>query len=245
MDAALAEVGLEGTIEDRQVLRLQPATNYSAARILRAVRGFYRRDAGSALFDVFDGVELLDVRDDVLDFLGAVTQAPERLRHGAVHNLQHTAPGEQFVFHQRDVRLYSGGVAIHEEGDGAGRREHRDLGIAIALLPAECEGPVPAFTGLFLEIIKFLARLNFFDRFAMQADNVQHRFDIIFLEGLGDVSAAGIAVTLERADGAGNFRRLLVSAPGHDGGEGARQGAAFVGVIRQTIAHDQRAEVRV
>src|SRR5207245_8532234 len=244
MNAALAAVGLEGAVENQQVLRLQPAANYSAARILRAVRGFCR-GAGSTLFDVFDGVELLNVRDDVLDFLGAVAQAPERLRHGTVHNLQHAAPGEQFVFHQRDVRFHPGGVAVHEEGDGAGRREHRDLGISIALLPSEGERPVPTFAGLFLEVMKFLARLNFFDRFTMKPDNVQHGFDVFFLERLIDVGATRIVITLERADGAGNFRRLLVSAPAHDGGKGAGQGAAFVGVVRQTVAHDQGAEVRV
>ena len=76
MDAALAAVGLEGAVENREMLRLQPAANYGAARILRAVRDFCRRDAGGTLFDVFDGLELLNVPDDVLDFLGAVAQAP-------------------------------------------------------------------------------------------------------------------------------------------------------------------------
>ena len=79
----------------------------------------------------------------------------------------------------------------------------------------------------------------------MKVDNVQHGFDVVFLERLGDVSAPGIVISLERPDGAGNFRRLLVSAPGHDGREGAGQRAAIVGVVRQSVAHDQRAEVRI
>src|SRR5262249_46290814 len=43
----------------------------------------------------------------------------------------------------------------------------------------------------------------------------------------------------------GDFRALFVGVAGHDRGDGPGQGAAFVGIIRQTIAHDQRAEIGV
>ena len=39
--------------------------------------------------------------------------------------------------------------------------------------------------------------------------------------------------------------RLLVGVAGHDGGDGAGQGAALVGVVGQAVAHDERAEVGV
>ena len=55
-------------------------------------------------------------------------------RHRLVDDLQHAAAGEQLVFHQRDVGLDAGGVAIHEEADGAGGREHGDLRVAVAVL---------------------------------------------------------------------------------------------------------------
>ena len=43
----------------------------------------------------------------------------------------------------------------------------------------------------------------------------------------------------------GDFGRLLVGVAGHDGGDGAGQRAAFVAVVRQAVAHDERAEVGV
>ena len=73
-------------------------------------------------------------------------------------------PGEQFVFHQRDVGFDAGGVAVHEERDGAGRRQHGDLRVAIAMLPASLQRAVPAVARFFLQIIEFLARLNLLRR---------------------------------------------------------------------------------
>ena len=63
MDAALAAIRLEGAVEDRQMLRLQAA-----------------RDGLAAVGDVFNGVELLDVRDDALGFLRRCSRAGAALR---------------------------------------------------------------------------------------------------------------------------------------------------------------------
>ena len=70
------------------------------------------------------------------DFRLVVTEPAQRVGHAAVDDLQHAAAGEQFVFHQRDVGFDAGGVAVHQEGDGAGRREHGDLRVAVAVLLA-------------------------------------------------------------------------------------------------------------
>ncbi len=64
LDAALAAIGLEGAVEDRQMLRLQAAG-----------------DGLAALLDVFNRVEFLDVGDDALDFLRAVAQPAQRFGH--------------------------------------------------------------------------------------------------------------------------------------------------------------------
>jgi hypothetical protein len=115
-DAALAAKGLEGAVEDREVLRLQAGG-----------------DGGAVFLDVLDGVEFGDVGDDGGDFrLGVM---PRRRRASATPRLtilRHAAAGEQFIFDQRDVRLDAGGVAIHEEGDGAGGGQDGDLGVAVA-----------------------------------------------------------------------------------------------------------------
>ena len=43
----------------------------------------------------------------------------------------------------------------------------------------------------------------------------------------------------------GDLRRLLIGVAGHDGGNGASQSAAFVGIVGQTVAHDERAQIGV
>jgi hypothetical protein len=43
----------------------------------------------------------------------------------------------------REVRLEAGGVAIHDQADRAGRRDHRGLRIAIAVQHAERDGLIP------------------------------------------------------------------------------------------------------
>ena len=93
--------------------------------------------------DVFNGVEFLDVRDDALGFLGAVAQPAQRFGHRAVDDLQQAAARQQLVLHQRDVGLDAGRVAVHQEGDGAGGRQHGDLRVAIARCAAAFERAVP------------------------------------------------------------------------------------------------------
>ena len=59
------------------------------------------------------------------------------------------------------------------------------------------------------------------------------------------MGAAGVVVALERLRDGGDLRGLFVGVAGHDGGDGAGQGAAFVGIIRQAVAHNERAEIGV
>ena len=63
--------------------------------------------------------------------------------------------------------------------------------------------------------------------------------------GLGHVRAPGVVVALERPHGGGDLGGLLVGVAGHDGGDGAGERAAFIRVVRQAVAHDERAQVRV
>src|SRR6184192_1035109 len=59
------------------------------------------------------------MRDDALDLIGGVTEFFQRGLDRLIDNLQHAAAGEQLVFHQRNVRLDTRRVAIHQETDGA------------------------------------------------------------------------------------------------------------------------------
>ena len=114
VDGALAVDRLEGAVEDRQVLRLE------ARRAL-------------------DRLALVDVCDDLLDLLRRVAELLERAGHGLVDDLEEALADQLLVLDERDVRLDAGRVAIHHEGDGAGRRQHGDLRVAVAVLRAELE----------------------------------------------------------------------------------------------------------
>ena len=84
---------------------------------------------------------------DVLDLGGGVAQAHEGFGNGPVHQLEVAAPGQLLELHQGEVRLHARGVAVHEQADGAGGRQHGHLGIAVAVPFAQGQGPVPAFPG--------------------------------------------------------------------------------------------------
>ena len=85
----------------------------------------------------------LDLRDLGL----AVAERAQGLRHGLVDDLEVAAAGELLELHQREVGLDAGGVAVHDEADGAGGRDHGRLGVAVAVLLAERDGLVPGALG--------------------------------------------------------------------------------------------------
>ena len=67
----------------------------------------------------------------------AVAERAQCGGHRLVDDLEVAAAGELLEFDQREIRLDAGGVAIHHEADGAGRRHDGGLGIAIAVLFAQ------------------------------------------------------------------------------------------------------------
>ena len=87
---------------------------------------------------VADGIGL-----DLGDLRFGVAEHAQGLRHRAVDDLEVAAAGELLELDQREVGLDAGGVAIHHQADGAGRRDHRDLRVAVAVLLAERERAVP------------------------------------------------------------------------------------------------------
>ena len=119
VDGAGALGGLEGAVEDGEVLGL---------------------DGGRA----FDGAGGVDVADDGLDLGVGVAELEERAGDGVVDDLDHAAADELLVLDEGEVGLDAGGVAVHHEADGAGGREDGDLGVAVAELLAVGEGFVPA-----------------------------------------------------------------------------------------------------
>ena len=128
-DGAGALGGLEGAVEDGEVLGL---------------------DAGGA----FDGAGGVDVVDDGLDLGVLVAELEERAGDGVVDDLDHAAADELLVLDEGEVGLDAGGVAVHHEADGAGGREDGDLRVAVAVLLAEGEGFVPGELRGGLELVE-------------------------------------------------------------------------------------------
>ena len=187
-----------------------------------------------------DGIGL-DLRDVAL----AVAERAQRLGHGAVDDLPVAAAGELLEFHQREIRLDAGGVAIHDEANGAGRRHHRGLRVAVAIDLAEFERPVPGGLGAFddvglvaggvIERHRADGERLIAARFAMRgaavvADHPQHVGGVLLVAGEG-------------AELLGHLGRGRVGDAGHDGGQRAAQRAAFLGVIGKPHGHQQAADI--
>ena len=96
---------------------------------------------------VVQGEGAHDKTEDVVDLLGGVAEVDQGGAEGLVGDLEISAAGELLEFDQGEVGLDAGGVAIHEQADGAGGGDDGGLGVAVAVCFAECQGAVPAFAG--------------------------------------------------------------------------------------------------
>ena len=77
------------------------------------------------------------------DLGGAVAQRGQRLRHGAIDDLEIAAAGELLEFDKGEIGLDAGRVAIHDEPDRSGRRDHGRLRVAVPVPLTERQGAIP------------------------------------------------------------------------------------------------------
>ncbi|CCC97391.1 protein of unknown function [Azospirillum baldaniorum] len=179
------------------------------------------------------------------DLVGGVAQRAQGLRHQTVDDLEVAAAGQLLELHQREVRLDARGVAIHDQTNGAGRGDHRGLGVAEAVLLAQFQRHVPGADGGHRQ---FLLR-------ALVGDE-GHRLDRQALVTLhlaaGSAAVVAddpqhvVAVLLIGREGAQLLRHLGgggVGDAGHHRRDGGAVGAAFRRVVRQAGGHQQAAEV--
>ena len=187
------------------------------------------------------------VGDDLLDLGRAVAEVDQRPGHGAVDDLEVAAAGELLELHQREVGLDAGGVAVHDQADGAGGRDHRGLGVAVAVLLAEIQRLVPdgvrevderrvGAVGV-VERHRGHAQALVVDELALGgpavvADDAEHRL------GVGGV--AGEGAELARHLGGGG-----VGSAGHDRGQRAAERAALGRVVAVAHGHQEAADVGV
>ena len=203
-DRALAD----GDVEHRQVLLVQ---------------------AGRA----DDRAVLGQVGLDLLDLLLGVAERLQRQRHGAVDDRHLPAADELLELDQREVRLDAGRVAVHQEGDRAGRREHRGLRVAVAVTLAELDGLVPRAPRRREQPLVRAGRLG--DRVSRVAVHAHHVV----------VRLAVLRVALVGPERGRDLGRAPVGAAGHQRGDRRRRVASGVGVVGHAVAHQVGAEVGV
>ena len=154
VDRAHAIGRTESTIKDRQMLFLQ-----------------VRR--------TFDGLFDADVVDDIGHFIVTVTQLLERIGHRVVDDLHQAAINQLLVFHQGDVRLHTGRIAVHHETDGASRGQNRDLGVAVPVVKTQGISLAPDGFRLFEQVGRHPVGGDVVDRRAVHANDLEHGLAVL------------------------------------------------------------------
>ncbi len=162
-----------------------------------------------------------------------VAELPQRPRDGQVDDLHRAATDELLELHEREVRLDAGRVAVHHEADGAGRREHRRLGVAVAVLLTELDDVVPRLRRELVDV-----GVHRVERLDVVVGGL-----VLAHDPLVGVRVAGVAGV--RPDDRGHLGGALVGGAGEQRGDRGGERAATLGVVAVAGRHEQRAEVGV
>ncbi len=184
---------------------------------------------------------------DLGDLVFRIAQRAQGGGNGAVDDLEVAATGELLELDQREVRLDAGGVAIHDQTDGAGRGDDGNLGVAIAVLFTELEGCVPRGGRAVDQVLigaRGVVERNRRDREGFIAIGLAVRGVAVIADDAQHVLGVALVI-LERTELGGDFSGCRVGNAGHDGGEGTGDGTAFVAVIGDARGHEQAADVGV
>jgi hypothetical protein len=202
----------------------------AALRAERAVE--HGQVLGGEIRRVLDRLVLVDVLDDLDDLRLGVAELAQRHRHGAVHDLEEAAADQLLVLDQCDVGLHARRIAVHHERDRAGRREHGDLRVLVAVQATRLERLAPARVRGREQIRGHARRGDRERRVAVHRDHVEERLAVH-------------AVARERPHRLGDLCARRVRLPAHHGRDRGGEVAALVAVVGQAERHQQRAQVRV
>ena len=176
---------------------------------------------------------LVDVGLDLLDLLLGVAERLQRERHRAVDDRHLPAADQLLELDQREVGLDARRVAVHQEADRPRGRQHRRLGVAVAVLVAQRDRLLPGLARGRQQLAVRAGRVG--DRVGRVAVHAHHVV----------VGLAVLGVAVIRAHRRGGPRRLRVGAAGHQRRDRRRRAAAGVGVIGHAVGHQVGAEVGV
>ena len=184
---------------------------------------------------------------DLGQFVLAVAERAERFRHGLVDDLEIAATGELLEFHQREIGFDPGRVAIHHKADCAGWRNHGCLCVAKAMLLAKCQGIVPrgpCMGGEALVLDGGVIERNGVDLQALIALCLAMRRAAVIADHAEHVGRV-VLVACKRAELARHFGRGRIGNAGHDRGERTANAAAFFRIIRDTVRHQEAANIGI
>src|SRR5690349_18437487 len=174
-----------------------------------------------------------DVLGDRLDLLVRVAEVLQRPRHGLVDDLHGAAADQLLELDQGQVGLDAGGVAVHHQPDGPGRREQAGLRVPVAVGLARLDARLPGRAGQVEDLaLDRAGRADLLTGVGVLADDPLVRL------GVARVAVVG-------ADGRGELGRGRVGGPGHQRGDRGGDGPAALGVVGVPGGHQQRAEVGV
>ncbi len=192
------------------------------------------------------------VGDHVVDLPLDVAERPERVGHGAVDDLEIAAAGELLELDQGEVGLDAGGVAVHDEADGAGRGDDGDLRVAITVPLAEAERRAPGRPRRFAQRGEGRAALyergvierGRGDRQALVAGNLAVGGALV----VADDAQHRLRVRLHAGEGArlgGEFGRGRIGAAGHHRRQRAADRPPLVRIVGDAAGHQEAADVGV
>ena len=185
------------------------------------------------------------MRYDALNLIGTVTELLQRRLDRLVDDFEHTSAGQQLVFHQGNIGFDSRRIAVHQKTDRACRGKYSDLRVAITVPFAELGRVVPDPCCFLFQMRELFCVRDLMHRAAMQLDHFQHRSDVVLRHRFRHTAGPSVAVSRERPHRSRHARALRVGFAGHDCCDRAAERPTFNAVVPVTVAHDQRAEIRV
>ena len=194
--------------------------------------GEHRQVLGGDVRRTQQRLVLVDVGDDVSDLVLGVPEPAQRTGHRLVDDRHRPAADELLHLHETEVGLDAGGVAVHQQADGPGRCQDARLRVAHAVGLAELDRFVPRLLGGAEQLGRHQLLVDLRDLVAVHAKDVEHVLAVL-------------RVARERTHTRRGLRRRGVRVTCHERGEGAGPRLALRAVVRETLRHQQRAEVGV
>ncbi len=141
---------------------------------------------------------------DILPLGISVAEGRQRALDRLVDDLEVAAASELLEFHESEVRLYAGRVAVHEKADRSGGRYHGRLRVPVAVLAAESQRVVPDLARRQGQLLWKETRINGMALVPVHLDHFEHGLAVLEVPGkwpfsLREVRRDGVRVAGHQA----------------------------------------------